>query len=254
MKFFSSTFRLGRTVFKYDSVLSWAGEGYIAEKLTPENFLEFYKRKYFTVSSQGDYYVKANITSFTPNSLTIENLPFNNKYSNKKLKTPIKVLTSKQFIDSRLNQFAETTMNLWRYYQIETYNDKFVFKMNQNDFDLLAGKVKDFTTNNNSFASLLPFFRIILKIYNDKFASKIKYDTRVEYSSFAKGNITLTKNSNSLIFKLLRKQTKSGEYPWLDVNFSYNSFAYSFFFRPNDKETNTDKKDEFLQTIEFKVV
>ncbi|WHQ37254.1 lipoprotein [Spiroplasma sp. SV19] len=253
--YLSSTFGLVRTVGKSDSVLSWAGEGYDSQKLTVENFLKFYKRKYFTATLQDDYYVKANFASFYPGSFTIENLPFNNKNSWKKLKTPIKVLMPKDFIDERLNQFAETTMELWQYYQIETYNDKFVFKMTQNDFDSLAEKANDFQgPDNNSFASLLPFFRTVFKIFNDKLDPKIKSDTRVVNNSAAVVNINLAKSSKALIFQLLRKKHKDNYYNWLDVNFSYNSFAYSFFFKPNANETNTDKGDEFLQTIEFKVV
>ncbi|WP_424525801.1 hypothetical protein [Spiroplasma endosymbiont of Glossina fuscipes fuscipes] len=153
---------MSKTVSKSDSVLSWADGGYNAEKLTPENFLKFYKRKYFQVSSQEDYYVKANIEAFKPNNLTIENLPFNNKDSFKKLKTSIKVLTAKDFVDQKLNEFAETTMNLWHYYQIETYNDKLVFKMNQNDFDNLVKATNSFSEKNNLYVNLAPVFQKVV--------------------------------------------------------------------------------------------
>ncbi|AOX43947.1 hypothetical protein S100390_v1c06100 [Spiroplasma sp. NBRC 100390] len=251
--YYFETFRLSKTVSKSDSVLSWAGEGYNAEKLTPENFLKFYKRKYFQVSSQEDYYVKANIESFKPSNLTIENLPFNNKHSFKKLKTSIKVLTAKDFVDQKLNEFAETTMNLWHYFQIETYNDKLVFKMNQNDFDNLVKATNSFSEKNNSYANLVPVFRAVFKIFNDKLDKKITRDTKFLFFN-SSDKVKLIKQDSSFAFQLFRKQHENGYYPYLDVNFSYNSFAYSFFFKPNDKETNTDKKDEFLQTIEFKVV
>ncbi|AOX43970.1 hypothetical protein S100390_v1c06330 [Spiroplasma sp. NBRC 100390] len=250
---FYSSFGLARTVSKSDSVLSWAGEGYNKEKLTAENFLKYYKRKYFTASSQEDYYVKANITSFIPYSLTIENLPFNNKNSSKKLKTSIKVLIAKDFVDQKLNEFVETTLNLWQYYQIETYNDKLVFKMNQNDFDNLVKTTNSFSEKNNSYANLAPVFRAVFKIFNDKLDKKITRDTRIAFSN-SLDKVKLIKQDSSFAFQLFRKQNENGYYPWLDINFSYNSFAYSFFFKPDNKETNTDKKDEFLQTIEFKVV
>ncbi|KAF0851417.1 MAG: hypothetical protein EIB84_00055 (plasmid) [Spiroplasma poulsonii] len=217
--------------------------------------MKFYKEKYFKPSTLKNYYVyvKGNVTSFYPQSFTIENLPFNKKNSSKTLKTPIKVLQSQQFIDQKLDQFAETTMKLWQYYQIETYNDRLVFKMTQNNFNVLANKAVAFKTNNNSFANLIPFFRTIFKIFNDKLDPKIKSDTRLSYYTNT-DNINLIKNSNALIFQLFRKMNKDGYYLWLDINFSYNAFGYSFFFKPDRHETNTDKKDEFLQTIEFKVV
>ncbi|WHQ36489.1 lipoprotein [Spiroplasma sp. SV19] len=249
------TFGLNKTVIKSDSVLAWAGEGYHADKLSPENFLEFYKKQYFNISTQDDdYYVKGNITSFIPYRFTIENLPFNNMNSSKKLKTPIKVLMSKDFIDQRLEEFAETTMKLWQYYQIETYNDKLVFKMAQTDFDSVLKATANFSPKNNSYTNLAPVFRTIFKIFNDKLDSKITRDTRIRFEDSNKQKVNLNKKQKSFAFQLFREKTKRNYYPWMDINFSYNSFAYSFFFNPSDKETNTDKGDEFLQTIEFKVV
>ncbi|WP_338965875.1 MULTISPECIES: hypothetical protein [unclassified Spiroplasma] len=250
---FNSTFTLIKTVLRSDSVLTWAGEGYNVAKLTPEQFLQFYKKKYFTATTLSDYYVKGNIVSFTPNSFTIENLPFNNKGSSKTLKTPVKVLIEKEKVDQGLNQFAETTMKLWQYYQIETYNDKLVFKMNQDDFNDLIKTTNSFSEKNSSYANLSPVFRTIFKIFNDKLDSKINRDTRISFARIL-DKVTLTKKAKSFTFQLFRKMDKNGYYSWLDINFSYNSFGYSFFFKPDSKETNTDKKDEFLQTIEFKVV
>ncbi|WP_283272553.1 hypothetical protein [Spiroplasma sp. SV19] len=253
---FYSTMILTDEFFKADSVLKWAGEGYDPKKLTSEKFLQFYKNKYFNARTLPDYYVKGNIASFDPSSLTIENLPFNNKKPYKSLKTPIKVLIAKEYVNQDLTQFAEITMKLWQYYQIETYNDKLVFKVNQDDFDNLIKVTASFSEDKSISANLSPVFRKVFNIFKGTLSSTTNWNTNIYFPTYIveKQKVNLVKDQKSFAFQLFRKQAKSGYYLPMDINFSYNSFAYSFFFKPNANETNTDKGDEFLQTIEFKVV
>ncbi|WHQ36964.1 lipoprotein [Spiroplasma sp. SV19] len=253
---FYSTMTLTHNLVKAHSVLRWAGEGYDPEKLTSEKFLQFYKNQYFNATTLSDYYVKGNIASFVPSSLTIENLPFNNKNTYKSLKTPIKVLIAKEYTDQDLIQFAEITMKLWQYYQIETYNDKLVFKVNQDDFDNLIKTTASFSEDKSISANLSPVFRKVFNIFEGTLSSRTNWNTNIYILTYSdlKQKVNLVKDQKSFVFHLLRKQDPSGSYVPMYINFSYNSFAYSFFFKPSDKETNTDKSDEFLQTIEFKVV
>ncbi len=60
---FFNTLNLWSPFAKTDSILNCVGEGYQPEKLTKENFLKLYKEKNHIVS-EGDYYVKADITYF----------------------------------------------------------------------------------------------------------------------------------------------------------------------------------------------
>ncbi|WP_425379453.1 hypothetical protein [Spiroplasma endosymbiont of Stenodema calcarata] len=244
---------ISKSFSKWASVLSWAGEGYDPEKLTVAKFLEFYKRNYFKASVQKDYYVKGIYDSFQADGFTIENLPFNDNDKMKSLSTPIKVLLPKDFIDERLNQFAETTVKLWHYYQLETYNDKLIFKMTQTDYDRILKATDSFSPGKTSLANLRPVFETILKIFNETVDSEITYDWGTFFHRVT-DKVNLVKKDNSFTFEYFRTKKENGEYPENVLNFSYNSFPYTFFFPPNRDEENTNNPGEFLQTIEFKVV
>ncbi|WHQ36578.1 lipoprotein [Spiroplasma sp. SV19] len=241
-------FQLYNRMLKSNSVLPWAGEGYNAEKLTPENFLEFYKQNYFSPRTIQDYYVKGIMAYFRPDTLTIENLPF--KSTRIDLKNKIYLIKEKAKIDEDLNQFAKTTMQLWQYYQIETYNDKLVFKVNQDDFDNL---IKTAVSLNNTVSfNLKQVFIKVFSIFVSTLNSTVNLNSIIR---IVDGKINLIKETKSFAFQLFWKQSKSGYYSEDNaINFEWSNFAYSFFFGPSYKETNTDKTDEFLQTIEFKVV
>ncbi|WP_425380576.1 hypothetical protein [Spiroplasma endosymbiont of Stenodema calcarata] len=243
----------GKHFYKTDSVLAWAGEGYDPEKLTVEKFLEFYKQEYFKLNINGDYYIKASVSSFVPRTFTIENLPFNYIYSSKELVAPIKVLIPKDILDEKLNKFTETTMRLWQYYQLETYNDKLVFKLTEDDFSNLLKVTSDFSLENNSSATFYRIFDEIFRLFDAKVVSKDR-TTVLRYNRNLMSKVNLIKEKKSLLLKLFWKQDKDGVYARNQVNFMYYHFTYSFFFIPDKGKTNGGMKDEFLQTIEFKVV
>ncbi|WP_425380575.1 hypothetical protein [Spiroplasma endosymbiont of Stenodema calcarata] len=246
-------FNFNRPLYKSGSVLAWAGERYDPQELTAEKFLKFYKQHYFNASVQKNYYIAANIDSFIPKTFTIENLPFKNNYEKKRLLTPIKVLLPKDFVDERLKQFAETTMRFWHDYQLETYDDKLVFKMNQTDYDMILKVTNSFSPGKTSVANLGTVFKTIFKMFNKTVDSKItvEHSPRVVFAKRGKAN--LIKRTNSFILEYLHRRLNYMDYGDNTLNFSYNSFAYGLFINPNPDETNTNNPREFLQTFEFKV-
>ncbi|ELL44555.1 hypothetical protein [Spiroplasma melliferum] len=248
---FDSSFTLSRIVEKSDSVLAWAGEGYRPDKLTSEKFLQFYKKNYFSTDTLSDYYVKYNVDSFTPDNLTIENLPFKYKTPQRRnLKTPIKVLVPKDKVDQQLEEFAKVTMDFWHYYQIETYNDKLVFKVNQDDFNNLIKKLTSFSENKFIRDIFVDIIQEVFDIFQTTLDSTTTWNSYINLGDTVE-TINLIKKQKSFMFQYLWK--RKGYYSWSHLNFGYNTFFYSFFFQPNYDETNT-KENKFLQTIEFKVV
>ncbi|WP_425380560.1 hypothetical protein [Spiroplasma endosymbiont of Stenodema calcarata] len=222
-------FNFNRPLYKSGSVLAWAGERYDPEKLTVEKFLEFYKQEYFKLNINGDYYIKASVSSFVPRTFTIENLPFNYIYSSKELVAPIKVLIPKDILDEKLNKFTETTMRLWQYYQLETYNDKLVFKLTEDDFSNLLKVTSDFSLENNSSATFYRIFDEIFRLFDAKVVSKDR-TTVLRYNRNLMSKVNLIKEKKSLLLKLFWKQDKDGVYARNQVNFMYYHFTYSFFY------------------------
>lgn len=263
-KFFD-TLNLWSRFYKPNSILSLVGEGYQPDKLTAENFLKLYKEHNKIILSEDKYYLKANITNFLPSNLTIENLPFKDKSSQwRTLKTPIKVLVPRDKVDQQLQQFAEKTMAFWRYYQLETYDNKLVFKMNQADFDVLLKKVSLFKPENSIDAKMTLIFETIFNLFNNTVTDtgKIKwyiYKPNVADSTekevISKFKMETINDDKNITIQLFRNHYPSGNYPIYYINLSYNDFGYSFFFTPNREESNIKNDDySFLQTIEFKVV
>ncbi|MFW4371240.1 MAG: hypothetical protein EHV01_004795 [Spiroplasma sp. hy2] len=228
-----------------DSVLAWAGEGYDPTKLTPENFLKFYEQKYIKnkVQIKNNYYVRANITSFIPNDFMIENLPFNNKTNAITLKTPIKVLTSKQYIDNQLFDFAKKIMNFWHYYKIETYSNKIVFNVTKADFTMLSEKISNFQPSASFFTNIGAIFRYLSD----------KHDLKLVLNSItSNGWMHLGNYQNSFVFNFFWRPDTHNCYPQLVLSFAYNSFSYGLFINPVPVNNKTGYV--FLQTIEFKIV
>lgn len=228
-----------------DSVLAWAGEGYDPTKLTAENFLKFYEQKYIKnkVPAENNYYVRANITSFIPNDFMIENLPFNNKTSAVTLKTPIKVLASKQYINNQLFDFAKKIMDFWNYYKIETYNNKIIFNVTKTDFIMLSEKISNFQPSASFFDNIGAIFRYLSE----------KHDLKLLLNSItSNGWMNLTNYSNSFVFNFFWRPDAHNCYPQLVLSFAYNSFSYGLFVNPVPVDNKTGYV--FLQTIEFKIV
>ncbi|WP_342256577.1 hypothetical protein [Spiroplasma endosymbiont of Poecilobothrus nobilitatus] len=262
---FFDTLNLWSRFYKPDSILTLVGEGYQPDKLTAENFLKLYKEHNKTILSENKYYLKADIRYFLPSNLTIENLPFKDKSPQwRTLNTPIKVLVPKDKVDQQLQQFAEKTMAFWRYYQLETYDNKLVFKMNQSDFDVLLKKVSLFKPENSIDAKMTLIFETIFNLFNNTVADtgKIKwyiYKPNVADSAekkvISKFKMETINDDKNITIQLFRNHYTSGNYPIYYINLSYNDFGYSFFFTPDRQESNIKNDDySFLQKIEFKVV
>lgn len=263
---FFNTLNLWSKFNKYNSILSLTNEGYQSNKLTTNNFLNFYKNINSNIIDKSNYYLKANIRYFIANNFTIENLPFNEKYDGwKMLNKPIEILVPKEKFDRQLLQFSEKVIDFWNYYKLETYNNKIIFNMNKEEFDFLSEKINLFKSDDSINIKLFLIFEIIFNFFNNKsdeekiFKLKI-FDSITEYlknkQNPPKFKMEIINNDKEIIIKLFRNRLHDGDFPNYYINFSYNDFAYSFFINPDNNEANNINIDNYLyfQTIEFKII
>ncbi|RUO86707.1 hypothetical protein D9R21_01500 [Spiroplasma endosymbiont of Megaselia nigra] len=247
-KFFDITSRL----YESDSVLAWAGEGYPEKKLTVENFLKFYKKN---MRTDGDYYIRAILYNFRPNQSRNENLPFAKPNSAIFFKTKIRVLVGKEKVDLDLQEFAEIVIDFWHYYKLETYKDNYrlVFKMRQNEFDALV-KSASVWKQKVETKNFTPIFRPIFCFFKEKYKWDLNSKFKIYLNNYRnqKYKINLIKKQGFFAVEVFRPWLKIF-FPFYEINFGYNSFAYSFFIRPSSKQVINDSDFVFLQMLKFKV-
>jgi len=191
--------------FKEASVLAWAGENYTTDKLTPENFLNFYKETY--VLKKGteyeDSYVVLNINNITVEKFILEGLTFKSSRTNITIKQEVKVLAEKNKFDSQLKKFAKMIMDFWHYFKLETYyeNYRLVFKVNQAVFDKVL-KSASVLEQKSEVSSNISIFNPIINF----FKSEISLNLRIKDYNNVRYKINLiNKTEKSFTVKLLNK-------------------------------------------------
>ncbi|WP_233485592.1 hypothetical protein [Spiroplasma sp. ChiS] len=215
------------------SVLTWEGEGYNPAKLTPENFLKFYKKliDFDRLLIHNEYYIQATLKSFNfLDNFIIENLPLKILSFNIELKAPITILREKNKFDTDLIIFAKTIMGFWHYYQLETYNEnnRLVFNMNQVNFDEIVKKIRTKYKQNQMLDNFNTFLKYVFSFYwkSLDWNTKFSYDYKYNISKF-NNKINWIENKKSITFQLFyswNNDTKTYSLISNNVYLSYSNF------------------------------
>ncbi|KAI92628.1 hypothetical protein [Spiroplasma melliferum] len=240
--------------YKHNSVLTWAGEGYDPQQLTWQNFLSFYKEKmidFENIQIEDGYYVLNEIGWFIPKNFMIENLLFKNNFSYINLKEKSYFTILKTQFDQQLEEFVKVTMDFWHYYQLEKYNSKLVFKIDQDIFNSI---LSNYYSKSSKYFHYGPMFEnYIFNRYQRSLQNPTPWYNYISSNS-SKYSINWIKNQKSLMMEIKYYDSIYNNV----LKFGYYGLGYSFWFFPKDNEKNSgydsDGKWFLLKKIEFKLI